>query len=209
MKTFRLLLIGFILSATVVSCEKGTFSKYCSYDVSGKPDQLLVSEEKNELADSLFNTNGIDHSNFVVYQVEYYDHTIVKCYQYVNGLQAFTEQLQFNFDGQGALSYSYGGIINEIDLTTTPVMDPNEVIRIYINIVKEDEILHGFFGRDCIPHCFDLEFGYYDENRWYSDWGPCFVTAWKITPTGISCPVAYIRDDTAEVLQYWDGIIID
>ena len=112
------IIISIILCFNVMhySCKTKTVTNTYCFNViqnSSTTPSVLSESEINEIK-MLFNSNGMDFTKFRFYQFDTdelgFRH--VRCYQLVNNLRVFTEDLIFHFNKDGAYYLTSGNIIN-------------------------------------------------------------------------------------------------
>jgi len=189
------------------SCEK---SNYCSEIIKGKPNNHLINDSDLQTVKSLFELNNLSLNNFLVYRLLKDDmgYKHVKCYQYVNNLKVFTDEVIFHFDAQNHYYVLSGELISGINIKTSPSLSKNDVIKIFLKNVEKDS--HNNPNLEQIKDgCFLCELGYYDLNAGISYASQNFRRAWKINPEDSEFPVAFINDSDKSLIYYFSGIIID
>ena len=189
------------------SCEE---SKFCSEIVKGKPDNHLVSDSDLQTVKSLFELNDLNLNNFLVYRLQNNDlgYKHVRCYQYVNNLQVFTNDVIFHFNAQNHYYSLSGELISSINIKTSPSLSKNDVIEIFLESIEND----GYYNANLEQikdGCFICELGYYDLNAGISFASHNFAGAWKIRPEDSEYPIAFINDSDGSLINYDIGIIID
>lgn len=187
----------------LVSCETG---KFCSDVIRGKPDHLISDKELTAVK-SLFKSNNLSLDNFQVYRLQLDDlgHHHVRCYQFVNDLNVFSNEVIFHFNKTGHYSSISGEIISEISIDPYPVLDQQAVTQLFLKRGETDEFssenLRDFKGR-----CYSCEIGYWDLNAGISYTTPDFRLAWRVKPEGHDYPVAIINDAESKIIYYDNGI---
>ncbi|MBK7626022.1 MAG: hypothetical protein IPJ16_02270 [Bacteroidales bacterium] len=194
--TFLLFLICFS------ACED---SNYCTDIIKGKPDKNLIAESDLNIVNSLFNANNLSLDNFLVYRLQKdnigYNH--VRCYQYVNNLQVFSDEVIFHFNSQNQYNFLSGEIISEINLSPDPKMSKNEAVDFFLELVDDD----GFYTSKSLKNeCFLCEIGYYDLNAGSGNSAHNFKLAWKIHQEDSDIPFAYINDTDKTKIYYDNGV---
>ena len=204
MKKIVVLLFLLLLS----SCEK---SNFCSEIIKGKPDNHLINDSDLQTVKSLFESNNLSLNNFLVYRLQIDDmgYKHVKCYQYVNNLKVFTDEVIFHFDAQNHYYVLSGELISTINIKTSPSMSKNDVIKIFLKSVEDDDSDFSPNLEQLKDGCFLCELGYYDLNSGTSYASQNFIRAWKITPEDKDFPVAFINDSDKSLIYYFNGVIID
>jgi len=209
MQRIASILLGISFLLCCISCEKDKHSsEYCINRISDKPAQLLVNNEEMLIIKTLFETNHLNYSNYQFYRLETdqigYQHA--RCYQFVNGLKVFYNELIFHFDPKGGFSSLSGNIIEGIPPGNNPSMCENNIVAIFLAEISKDEYYkHNF--ESLKSGCFDIEFGYYDLNTDLGIKDRRYTKAWKVTPKGTEYPVAFINDINSSVLYFFNGVI--
>jgi len=214
--TNNFLKVGIFLLAGFISCEKentvtyletNTKSDYCINYIRNTPDSILLPDEDLNIARSLFDVNKLDYIRLQFYrlQTDELGSYHVRCFQFVNGLKIFTEDLIFHFRQTKKYATLSGDLIEKIVLNTEPSMNPDDVIEKYLAELNQDNSYNGN-KEDIRQGCFDIEFGYYDLNAGISYAENNFTKAWKVNPKGKEYPFAYINDMTSNTIYYDNGI---
>ncbi len=198
MKKFPVLLI----LISLISCED---SKYCTDIITGIPDQNLINESDLNTVKSLFGTIGMSLDNFLVYRLQndQLGHKHVRCYQYVNNLQVFTDDVIFHFDAQNKYYLLSGEIISGINISSDPKMSRNDVVKLFLGLADDDS---QYTGNSMKDECFQCEIGYYDLNAGTGNETHNFKLAWKIQREDSEYPFAYINDTDKSKIYYDNGI---
>jgi len=124
----------------------------------------------------------------------------VKCYQLVNNLKVFSEELIFHFNNNNVNYLISGNVINSIKLDDNQSLNQKKVKEIFIKKISQEKA--SMVGKDIIKGCFEIEFGYYG----LEDANGKFVKVWKVNPKDKTHPYAYINDDNAEIIYYDNGV---
>jgi hypothetical protein len=209
MKRVIILLIPFLLS----TCENSKYfvdcvdSKFCSEIIKGKPDGTLISDSDLNIVKSLFESNNLTLDNFLVYKLQKDDqgYNHVRCIQYINNFNVFSNQVIFHFDSQGHYYFLSGDLVSGINIKTLPSMCSQEAITLFLQNVKKDD----FYNRNIKQiedGCFLCELGYFDLNIGTSYAEQNFKLAWWIRPKGSDYPYAYINDTGHTLIYYDNGI---
>jgi Zn-dependent metalloprotease len=191
-----------LIFISLVSCEE---LKICTDEIKGKPENNLIVESDFNTVKSLFSTNGLSLDNFLVYRLQKdelgYKH--VRCYQYVNNLQVFSDDVIFHFNAQNKYYFLSGETINGIDISSDPNMNRSEAVELFLKTADED----GRYTRNSLKdECFQCEIGYYDLNAGISYASHNFRLAWKIKCEDSDFPFAYINDTDKSMIYYDNGI---
>ena len=198
MKKIAVLLI-FI---SLISCED---SKFCTDLIKGKPDNNLIVESDFNTVKSLFSTNNLRLDNFLVYRLQndQVGHKHVKCYQYVNNLQVFSDDVIFHFNEQNKYDSLSGEIISGINISSDPKMSKNGAMKLFLELVDDD----GYYTSNSLKdECFQCEIGYYDLNAGTGNETHNFKLAWKIQREDSDYPFAYINDTDKSKIYYDNGL---
>jgi len=195
--------IVLIILLQFVSCEK---DKNCSDVIRGKLNHL-ISDQDLITVKSLFKSNNLSLDNFQVYrlQKDKLGHNHVRCYQYVNGLNVFYNDVIFHFDNTGHYYFLSGEIFSKIDIDPSPKLDQQAVVQLFLKSVDDD----GFYSdnlKEFEDRCFSCELGYWDLNTGISYADLDFRLAWRIKPEGHDYPVAIINDAENKLIYYDNGI---
>ena len=199
----RKALIGLFLFMVIISCNKEQNEcDYCVNKIINSPNTSILSEAELKTIKSLFDFNHLSYSNLQFFRLQTdelgYHH--VRCYQYINNLILYSNDLIFHFNQNNVYYFLSGDLFNKIDLDNKTTMNQNDVIEIFFKEVEKD-----FYSIDEI-NCVDLEFGYCDLDTDTGGDHP-FAKAWRVKPKGKDYPVAYIDDTKHELIGYSNGII--
>lgn len=195
-------LLAFIIFISLISCED---SKYCTDTITGMPDQNLISESDLSTVSSLFGTIGMSLNKYLVFrfQTDQLGGKHVKCYQYVNNIKIFSDEIIFHFDSQNRFTSLSGEIISTIDINSVPKMSKNDVVKLFLELVDEDG---RFSSRSLKNECIQCEIGYYDLNAGTSNQTHNFKLTWKIRGEDSVYPFAYINDTDKSKIYYDNGV---
>ena len=193
-----------IILIHLFACEK---SKLCSDVIKSKPDNHLISDSELKTVISLFKSNNLNLDNFLIYRLQKDDlgYTHVRCYQYINNLNVFSDDVIFHFDKQGHYYFLSGELISNIDIKPSPSMDVREVIKLFFHNVEND----GFYSnnkKQIEDGCFLCELGYFDLNAGTSYASQNFRLVWRIRPEESEYPYAFINDSDNTLIYYDNGI---
>ena len=191
-----------LILISLISCED---SKYCTDIITGIPDQNLINESDLNTVKSLFGTIGVSLGNFLVYrfQTDQLGGKHVKCYQYVNNLQVFSDDVIFHFDAQNKYYFLSGEIISGINISSDPKMSRNDVVKLFLGLADDDG---QYTSNSMKDECFQCEIGYYDLNAGTGNETHNFKLAWKIRREDSEYPFAYINDTDKSKIYYDNGI---
>jgi len=203
----RILILGIFLFISFISCQKDkNKNNYCVNDISDYPSRALLTDNELKSIGALFDYNQMNYANYQFYkfQTDELGQQHVKCFQYINNLKIFTNDLIFHFGQNNRYSSLSGDLIKAISLDVKPQMAPGEIIDIFIDQVGKD---HYYSTSEIINSCFETEFGYYDLNAGTSYKPNLFTKAWFVKPKGREYPIAYIDDSKNSLIYYFNGII--
>jgi len=198
-----------IILIQLFACENENVN-ICSDLIKGKPINHLISDQDLNTVQSLFKSNNLSLDNLLVYklQSDNLGNTHVRCYQYINDLIVFTDDVIFHFDKQNHYYMTSGELISSIDIKPYPSMNTWQVGKSFLQIIKNDGY-NGDILKQFEDGCFSCELGYYDLNAGTGYTSQNFRLAWKIIPKDLQYPVAYINDSDNSLIYYFDGIIPD
>jgi hypothetical protein len=169
----------------------------------------LISDSEFVIVQVLFQKNNLSLSNLQVYKLlTNNSYHFVRCYQFIYGLELFTNDVVFVFDGHDNYNSLGGELITSIALDTIPMVTTNDAGTLFFNEIKSDpwykDSLESFLN-----YGFNAELGIYDMNTGTSYAPLHFVLVWKLTVTnGMEYPVGFIRADSLHLIYYFNGIII-
>lgn len=171
--------------------------------VQGKPKDHLVTDLELNTIESLFNSNNLNIDNLLFYKLQTDKSGMyhAKCYQYVNNLKLFSNDLIFHFDSEGNYTTLSGDPISEIYIGKEPSMKICEVIIIFLDNIKSIP-----FNNTLISDGFLCELGYYDINGGTGNAVKNFQLAWRINPSNKVFPYAIINDYEKKLIYFDDGI---
>ena len=167
------------------------------------PDSLY------SIVQNLFNRNNLSLTNLKVFMFTEHDNSkYIRCYQYYQGMEMFTNDVVFWFDKNDNYISLGGDLISQPDLSGQVNVNMNDAARIFYDNLKTD-----FWYKDSLSdYCskgFTAELGIYDLNAGFSYTQKNFVYAWKIKVVGKErYPLAYIRADSLLLIYYTNGVII-
>ena len=196
-------IITLIFSVMHYSCKTKTVNNaYCVKVIQQSPSTLVLPASEQNVIQSLFNSNGMDFSNyqFVQLDTDELGFRHVRCYQFVNNLKVFSEVLIFHFNPQDAYYLVSGNIINSIGLESKPSLNQHKVAGIFIQQIAQEKA--SMVDQAILKGCFDIELGYVGLDGSTEK----FAKAWKVNPTGKDYPFAYINDETSEIIYYDNGV---
>lgn len=170
-----------------------------------------------EEINKLFTDNGIDYSHYRYYN--YLHDTLQTLYppyakkddknvrvdQYANGVRIFTGDMVFNFI-DNVLNFIGGDTTKGTSLNTLPHLTLSQLRGLFIRDVEQFDHKGDQFKDTCLK----AEFGYFNMNVGFSNTKEVLVKAWRVTPKNSlfpsEYPVAYYKDDTAELIAYDNGL---
>jgi hypothetical protein len=203
-----------ILALIIVACKdsstgnnNGPESMVTTYRIYNTQSPL-ISDSAMTIVRNLFQNNGLSLNNIQVWRLnsDTLGHTI-KCHQFYQGLQLFMQEVYFHFNKQDTYYALTGVMINNITIDTLPKVALNTAGGEFYVQISNDSWYHDSLSAFC-NYGFNAELGYFDLNR--SSYSKNFVLAWKITiANGREAPMAYIRADSLQLIQYANGVIIN
>lgn len=165
-----------------------------------------------QLANQLLASNGIASSNvrYLQYQRDTLERQyppyervgvkIVKLQEYANGLLVFTSYLNYLFH-DGVFHVRVGEPTGGTTLNATPRLRLWQVRGLFLQAAEEFD--HNSASWRSI--CFGAELGYYNLNAGTGTETEKLVLAWRISPRGREYPVAYVQDQSGELIYYFNG----
>jgi len=204
MKKTVLLLITLCISMMHFSCKTKAVQhpSPCVQVIQHSPATPLLPESELMVIKSLFKSNRMDDSNYQFHRLDTdelgFKH--VRCYQFVDNLKVFTEELIFHFNQQDSHYRLSGHIISSTGLDAIPSQKPNKVVDVFIQRIKQEKTLIG--DSTLLMGCFEIELGAVGSEGSTEK----FEKVWKVNPAGKTFPYAYIKDKNAEISYYDNGI---
>jgi Zn-dependent metalloprotease len=204
-----LLLIGFISceSDTASEIEIESTNEYCINRILNNPDSIILPEAELSFIKTLFNANHISFNNYQFYSLQKdelgYHH--IRCRQFINNLDVFSNVLFFHFDSNGNYSSQSGTIINETLPDPKPSMNEKNVVEKFLSELNKDGF-HSNNTEAIKSGCFDCELGYYNLNAGKSFTVNNFARVWKVKSKNREYPYAIINDSNGSVIYYDNGI---
>ena len=199
------LIISIMLCFSIMhySCKTKTVKNdNCVNVIQDAPTTPILPESEMNLIKSLFNNNNMDYSKYQFYQLDTdelgFKH--VRCYQFVNNLKVFSEDLIFHFNKQDTYYLLSGKLINSTGLDAKQSLSQNKVVEIFIQKVAQEKA--SMVDKNSLTGCFEIEFGYVGLD----DSNEKFDKVWKVKPKDKEYPFAYINDDNSEIIYYDNGI---
>lgn len=201
---FKISVLVFLFSLN--SCNK--VNRTCTTEVETSSSDHLISDEQLVKAELLLNAANLDYSNYQIYRFEksFLNSQHIRCHQFMNGLQIFTEDIIFHFDENNDYQFSSGDAINSIALDNKSKMSQNELKKIYINRIKKDSHAKNYLNK-ITRNCLEMQFGYYDLNAGKGDSTIIMKKVWKITPLNSDSPKMFVNDDNSEVISFHNGVV--
>lgn len=171
--------------------------------------QPTVSDSEFTIVKRLFSRNTLSLSNLKVYRLQEQKGYHVRCFQYYNSLELFTNDVVFNFDANENYTFLGGELINSIDTDFLPQVPMEEASNLFYNKINSD-----WYQKDSLDsyleHGFNAELGIFDLNFGQSYAQKNFVLAWRLTIDKKSdYPKAYVRADLLQLIYYSNGVIIN
>lgn len=172
-------------------------------------ENQLISNSEMAIVQGLFQKNNLSLSNLQVYRLDLHDdYHYVRCYQFYNNLELFTNDVVFTFNNQDILSFIGGDLITSITVDTRPKVSEKDAGTLFYGEIKNDwrfkDSLSSYGGQ-----CFTAELGFYNLNSGMSSAQNNFVLAWKMKiANGSEYPYGYIRADSLRLIYYTNGIIL-
>ncbi|MHB8132448.1 MAG: hypothetical protein ACYDEX_26135 [Mobilitalea sp.] len=169
----------------------------------------LVTDSEYAIVNSLFSKNNLSLSNLKVYRLQENKGYHVRCYQFYNSLELFTNDVVFNFDANNNYTSLGGKLINSIDIGFLPKVLMQEASNLFYKEINSD-----WYQKDSLDsyynYGFNAELGIFDLNYGHSNAQENFVLAWRLTINNKSdYPKAYFRADLLELIYYSNGVIIN
>ena len=185
------------------SCKiKTVQNARCVHMIQNSPTTSVLPESEMNVIKSLFSSNRMDYSNYQFYRLDTdeLEFKHVRCYQFVDNLKVFSEELIFHFNQHDNYYLLSGNLINSTGLDANPSLNQNKVAEVFIQQIAQEKA--STIDTGVLTGCFEIEFGYVSLD----DSNEKFVKAWKAKPTGKDYPYAYISDDNAEIIRYDNGV---
>lgn len=209
------LLLFILLFFGIYSCEKNETDsvEYCIEFVFSNPDTKLLSSSELSEIHSLFESNNLDYENlqFFEYKIDKDGAKHIFTHQFANGLKVFYGSDAYHFNKDNVFLFgefhNYKGLIN---LDTKPKQKMNKIASLFAKEIQGDSFLVNSNSADeLLNGCFECEFGYYNLNSGQSYTSPKFAKVWYVHPKGSEYPYAYVNDDDATLIYYFNGIIVN
>ena len=213
----RLMIVVVIVMTTFISCKKNTLT--ANGDLENevvKTSRIyntqtpLVSASEWGSVQGLFQKNNLSLSNLQVYELQTSDgFHYVRCYQFFQGLELFTNDVVFVFDRDDNYSSLGGELITNISIDAVVRTTMYDASTMFFGKIVQDYAYHD--SLDSFRYRgFNAELGIYDLNAGIGATQKHFVPVWKITAAnGLRYPIGYIRADSLHLIYYFNGIIIN
>jgi len=191
-----------IVSLVTPGPNTGTLIQEESSGILSRQDSVTVA--------GLISSNNLSINGLAIYGYQTYNaynqdnvmtnYQIVMTSQIVNGLPVFNHDVNIVFeDGkfQGPLP-SAPYMVGQIALDSKPNLSTDTVRNIFIRTddAKEAQSIN------VASMSLTAQLEYYDLNTGFPQKGTNFVKAWLVQPQGGGFPMAYIRDDNKEIIQF-------
>ena len=174
----------------------------CVNVIRHSPATPLLPESELKVIKSLFKSNRMDDSNYLFHRLDTdelgFKH--VRCYQFVDNLKVFTEELIFHFNQNDSHYRISGHLIQSTGLDAKPSQSSSKVVEIFIQRIKQERA--SIVDSTIVMGCFEAELGVIGSEESAEK----FEKAWKVNPAGKEFPYAYINDKNAEIIYYDNGI---
>ena len=192
----------------ISACKKGELLKGDNGCITQFHRRSGISASDSIAAVNLFKANGIPYANLVFDRVtlddtvtnvnshvtSVYQH--IEALQYANGLPILNAFIGYHFV-EGKYFTTIGTKYNAVNLGTTHKLNLAQVRQLFLKAA-------GVEADKMKDTCLSAEFGYYDLT--HDREVPDMVKAWHVTPANNIYSEAFIRDDNATVISYFDGI---
>jgi hypothetical protein len=211
---FTSLLFVFITAFFLISCEENI----SPLEIDGESITLNriypsldpeIPDSLYSIVQNLFNRNNLSLTNLKVFMFTEHDNSkYIRCYQYYQSMEMFTNDVVFWFDRNDNYFSLGGDLINQPDLSGQVNVNMYDAAKIFYDNLKTDFWYKDSLSEFC-SRGFTAELGIYDLNAGTSDSQKNFVYAWRIKVFGKDrFPVAYIRADSLLLIYYTNGVII-
>ena len=214
MKNSYLLLLCALLLG-LYCCEKTEHDavEYCVEFVSYDPNARLISANDLSEIHSLFKSNNLDYENlqFFEYKIDKDGVKHIFAHQFANGLKVFYGSGGYHFNKSNVFLFEAGNNYKgQVNLDTKPRQKMNKIAALLAKEIQNDSFIVNSNGVDYLLNgCFECEFGYYNLNSGQSYSSPKFAKVWYVHPKGSEYPYAYVNDDDATLIHYFNGIIVN
>ena len=199
------LIISIILFFSMIhySCKTTTNKNdRCVKVIQNSLSTPILPESEMNVIKSLFETNRMAYANYQFHQLDTDDFGFhhVKCYQLINNLKVFSEELVFHFNQNNEYYLLSGNLIHSIGLNAKSSLNQNKVMDIFIRKIEQEKA--SMVNKDILKECFEVEFGYVRLD----DSTETFAKAWKVKPADKNYPYAYIDDKSSKIIYYDNGV---
>ena len=202
-KTIIIISIILFFSVLLYSCKSKTSQNgYCVTVVQNSPATPLLPSSELSVISALFHRNGMDDAKYQFYQLDTDDLMFrhVRCYQFVDNLKVFSEDLIFHFNQDDSCYLLSGKLIQQTGLNAKPSMHPNRVVEIFIGRITQEKT--ALVDNNMIKGCFEVELGY----ACFDDSNEKLTKVWKAKPKDKDYPFAYINDANEAIMYYDNGV---
>jgi hypothetical protein len=205
----KMYFVLFVLLA-FVACKKNEFpgDNGCISRIT----KHYVTAADSLAAVKLFQQNSIPYSNLSfegislndtarnVGSTDVYQH--IFAIQHFNGLPVLSDVIEYTFKNGIYFSLT-GNSYNSINLNNRPFLSLPQLRKLYLN----ERAKNGYAAASFRDTCLVTEFGYYNLNAGMNNPALNFVKVWTVTPKNSYYPIATIRDDDGQTINYSSGIV--
>jgi len=197
---FSILICFSIMNFSCKTSKKGNST--CVEVIQNSTFAGNLTESEMYVIKSLFESNRMDFSKYHFYQLDKDDLGFhhVKCFQLINNLKVFSEELIFHFNKNNENYLTSGNVINSLKLDDKQSLNKNKAVEIFLGKITQEKA--SMVDKNIQKGCFEVEFGYYGLDGSKGK----FVKVWKVKPKGKDHPYAYINDDNSEIVYYDNGV---
>jgi len=212
----REIILVVIMSVIIISCKKHNAPIQPESDVVVPTSRAyystasLLSDSVMQIVQGLFKRNNLSMANLQPYRLDQdnYGFTHICCNQIQYGLKLFFYQSNFHFKADTLTSIS-GDKVNGFMIDTVPRTSLTKASTLFYNAIKED-IWYSDSLNSFVNHEFSAKLGFYDLYIFVGRSEKRFVLAWELSVKNTRrYPIAYIRADTASMINYSNGVIIN
>ena len=206
-----------IIIMSLLACKK-TDTGTCFEEDNGCIQKIVIpvssqgtlSASDFNLINTLFMTNGIDHSNLRPIRTYRdslktyngtHDFRLVHVLEYKRGLPIFTGTLNYSFKNGIFESYA-GRLLSGPTPDITYTLTLGQLRKLFINDIE----LFNHRGNQFKDSCFNAEFGYFNLNSGTGNNTENIVKAWHLTPKYNAYPEGYYQDN-GQRIYYFDGVV--
>lgn len=212
-----LIILVLILFVLISSCRNQNSptefeiigGEFIKTTIINNPQEQLISDSAFAIVKSLFQKNNLSLSNLQVYRLLILDgFSYVRCYQFYQGYELYTNDVVFVFDKQGLFNSRSGDLVININIDTKPNLNADIAGNLFYREIENDP-----WYKDSVNYFlhqgFNAELGIYDLNAGSGNAQKHFVPAWKMTITDneFPYPIAYIRADSLSLIYYTNGLV--